>query len=49
MSGRAAVQEALEATVLRFGGLDIVVNNAGLASSAPLLETDTDDYDRSTT
>ena len=35
-----SVAAALEATVLRFGGVDIVVNNAGLASSAPLLETD---------
>ena len=41
-----SVTDALEATVLRFGGLDIVVNNAGLASSAPLLETDAADFDR---
>jgi rhamnulose-1-phosphate aldolase/alcohol dehydrogenase len=41
-----SVTAALEATVLRFGGLDIVVNNAGLASSAPLLETEAADYDR---
>jgi rhamnulose-1-phosphate aldolase/alcohol dehydrogenase len=41
-----SVAAALEATCLRFGGVDIVVNNAGLASSAPLLETATEDYDR---
>ena len=41
-----SVADALDATVLRFGGVDIVVNNAGLASSAPLLETELADYDR---
>jgi rhamnulose-1-phosphate aldolase/alcohol dehydrogenase len=41
-----SVSAALEATVLRFGGVDVVVNNAGLASSAPLVETDPADYDR---
>jgi rhamnose utilization protein RhaD (predicted bifunctional aldolase and dehydrogenase)/NAD(P)-dependent dehydrogenase (short-subunit alcohol dehydrogenase family) len=41
-----SVGEALEAACLRFGGVDIVVNNAGLASSAPLLETEASDYDR---
>jgi rhamnulose-1-phosphate aldolase/alcohol dehydrogenase len=41
-----SVSDALEATSLRFGGVDIVVNNAGLASSAPLLETEAADYDR---
>ena len=41
-----SVSDALDAAVRRFGGLDIVVNNAGLASSAPLLETETADYDR---
>jgi rhamnulose-1-phosphate aldolase/alcohol dehydrogenase len=46
VSDEQSVTEALAATVLRFGGLDIVVNNAGLASSAPLLETDAADYDR---
>jgi rhamnulose-1-phosphate aldolase/alcohol dehydrogenase len=46
VSEEQSVTAALEATVLRFGGLDIVVNNAGFASSAPLLETETADYDR---
>jgi rhamnulose-1-phosphate aldolase/alcohol dehydrogenase len=41
-----SVAYALRATSLRFGGVDIVVNNAGLASSAPLLETESADYDR---
>jgi rhamnulose-1-phosphate aldolase/alcohol dehydrogenase len=46
VSDEASVDRALEETASRFGGVDIVVNNAGLASSAPLLETDPSDYDR---
>ena len=34
-----AVQAAIDATVLAFGGIDLVVNNAGLSLSKPLLET----------
>ena len=41
-----SVLDALEATSLRFGGVDIIVNNAGLASSAGLLETEVSDFDR---
>ncbi|MFK0005216.1 bifunctional aldolase/short-chain dehydrogenase [Paenarthrobacter sp. NPDC090522] len=37
----AAIQEA----VLAFGGLDLVVNNAGLSISKPLLETTEKDWD----
>lgn len=39
------VQAAVEATVLAFGGLDLVVNNAGLSLSTPLLETSVADWD----
>ena len=46
VSDETSVLEALQAACLRFGGLDIVVNNAGLASSAPLLETEIADFDR---
>jgi rhamnulose-1-phosphate aldolase/alcohol dehydrogenase len=46
VSDEQSVTAALDATALRFGGVDIVVNNAGLASSAPLLETEAADYDR---
>ena len=45
VSDEAAVQAAIEATVLAFGGLDLVVNNAGLSLSKPLLETTTADWD----
>ncbi|MGV0852734.1 bifunctional aldolase/short-chain dehydrogenase [Mycolicibacterium phlei] len=40
-----AVQAAVDATVLAFGGIDIVVNNAGLSLSKPLLETTAADWD----
>ena len=32
-------------TLLAFGGIDLVVNNAGLSVSTPLLETTEDDWD----
>ena len=39
------VVAALQATVLAFGGVDLVVNNAGLSISKPLLETSLGDWD----
>ncbi|WFE13353.1 bifunctional aldolase/short-chain dehydrogenase [Bacillus atrophaeus] len=33
------VQQAFEQTALTYGGVDIIVNNAGLATSSPLVET----------
>ncbi|HEY8472937.1 MAG TPA: bifunctional aldolase/short-chain dehydrogenase [Natronosporangium sp.] len=42
----AAVAEAVRRTVLGFGGLDLVVNNAGLSISKPLVETTEADWDR---
>ncbi|KRF24336.1 bifunctional rhamnulose-1-phosphate aldolase/short-chain dehydrogenase [Phycicoccus sp. Soil803] len=41
----AAVQAAVDATLLAFGGLDLLVNNAGLSISKPLLETTEADWD----
>ncbi|KJL35843.1 4-formylbenzenesulfonate dehydrogenase TsaC1/TsaC2 [Microbacterium azadirachtae] len=41
----AAVQAALDEAVLAFGGVDLVVNNAGLSLSKPLLETTEADWD----
>ncbi|MET0805430.1 MAG: bifunctional aldolase/short-chain dehydrogenase [Acidimicrobiales bacterium] len=41
-----AVGAAVDATLLAFGGLDLVVNNAGLSLSRPLLETTAEDWDR---
>ena len=41
-----SVRGAVDAAVLAFGGLDLVVNNAGLSISKPLLETTEEDWDR---
>src|SRR5947199_154656 len=40
-----AVREAIDTTLLAFGGVDLVVNNAGLSISKPLLETTAHDWD----
>ncbi|XVV13267.1 bifunctional aldolase/short-chain dehydrogenase [Actinoplanes sp. CA-131856] len=40
-----AIVESLRAGVLAFGGVDLVVNNAGLSISKPLLETTEADWD----
>ncbi|MEV4736281.1 MULTISPECIES: bifunctional aldolase/short-chain dehydrogenase [unclassified Microbacterium] len=40
-----AVHAALNEAVLAFGGVDLVVNNAGLSLSKPLLETTEKDWD----
>nr|WP_072315188.1 bifunctional rhamnulose-1-phosphate aldolase/short-chain dehydrogenase [Agrococcus sp. Marseille-P2731] len=39
------VQAAVDATLLAFGGIDLVVNNAGLSLSRSLLETTEADWD----
>ncbi len=39
------MQAALDEAVLAFGGVDLVVNNAGLSLSKPLLETTEKDWD----
>jgi rhamnulose-1-phosphate aldolase/alcohol dehydrogenase len=41
-----AVRAAVDAAALAFGGVDLVVNNAGLSISKPLLETTEADWDR---
>ncbi|GAB3517082.1 bifunctional aldolase/short-chain dehydrogenase [Phytohabitans suffuscus] len=41
----AAVQHAIQQTVLAFGGIDLIVNNAGLSISKPLLQTTDGDWD----
>ncbi|MFI5627068.1 bifunctional aldolase/short-chain dehydrogenase [Nocardioides sp. NPDC051685] len=45
VSDEAAVQAMLDAAVLAFGGVDLVVNNAGLSLSKSLLETTERDWD----
>ncbi len=45
VSDATAVDAAIDAAVLAFGGVDLVVNNAGLSLSKPLLETTEADWD----
>jgi rhamnulose-1-phosphate aldolase/alcohol dehydrogenase len=42
-----AVQEMIRRTVLEYGGLDVLVASAGLATSAPVTETTLDDWELS--
>jgi 2-deoxy-D-gluconate 3-dehydrogenase len=42
---RAAVQRIVDATVKEFGGIDILLNNAGIIRRAPLLEFTEKDWD----
>lgn len=42
----AAVIDAYRQVVLAYGGVDVVVSNAGIASSAPIEETTVADWDR---
>ena len=46
VSDPSSVAEAIDAALLAFGGVDLVVNNAGLSVSKPLLETTEEDWDR---
>ncbi|GGQ68298.1 bifunctional aldolase/short-chain dehydrogenase [Streptomyces pilosus] len=39
------IADAFQAAVLAFGGVDLVVNNAGISISKPLLETSAGDWD----
>jgi NAD(P)-dependent dehydrogenase (short-subunit alcohol dehydrogenase family) len=45
VSNEAAVAVAVQQALLAFGGLDLVVNNAGLSLSKALLETTAADWD----
>ncbi|MDX1995906.1 MAG: bifunctional aldolase/short-chain dehydrogenase [bacterium] len=39
VTSEAAVQEVIRQTVLTYGGLDVLINNAGIAGGAPIEET----------
>jgi rhamnulose-1-phosphate aldolase/alcohol dehydrogenase len=45
VTDEAQIAVAFQAAVLAFGGVDLVVNNAGLSISKPLLETTAHDWD----
>lgn len=46
VTNEEAVAAAYRAVVLRYGGVDVVVSNAGIASSAPIEETTVAEWDR---
>jgi rhamnulose-1-phosphate aldolase/alcohol dehydrogenase len=45
VTDEAGLASALRTGILAFGGIDLLVNNAGLSISRPLLETTTADWD----
>jgi len=45
VTSEADVAQAMAVSALAFGGVDLVVNNAGLSISRPLAETTLDDWD----
>jgi len=45
VTSEEAIADAIAATNLAFGGLDIVINNAGISISKSLVETTTQDWD----
>jgi NAD(P)-dependent dehydrogenase (short-subunit alcohol dehydrogenase family) len=47
VTSEGSVRSALEETLLTYGGLDIVVSNAGIAHSAPIDQLDLAEWERS--
>jgi rhamnulose-1-phosphate aldolase/alcohol dehydrogenase len=45
VTSESAIASLVAETCLAFGGVDLVVNNAGLSLSRPLLDTSVDDWD----
>ena len=46
VTSESAVQDALRQTVLKYGGLDVLVNNAGIAGGAPIEDTSLEMFQR---
>jgi rhamnulose-1-phosphate aldolase/alcohol dehydrogenase len=46
VTSEKAVEQAFQETILAYGGLDIVVNNAGIAGGAPITETTLADWQK---
>lgn len=46
VSVQAEVQSVVKATVAKFGGLDVMFNNAGIMVEGPVDKVDADDWDR---
>jgi NAD(P)-dependent dehydrogenase (short-subunit alcohol dehydrogenase family) len=49
ISDEESCRKAVEATVRAFGGLNLLVNNVGIAVGGRLLETSTEQFDQMTT
>jgi rhamnulose-1-phosphate aldolase/alcohol dehydrogenase len=47
VTSEESVRAAFERAALVFGGIDVIVNNAGLASSAPITETTLSEWNKS--
>jgi rhamnulose-1-phosphate aldolase/alcohol dehydrogenase len=45
VTNRTQIEDAFKAAVLRFGGIDIIVNNAGISISKPILDHTEKDWD----
>ena len=46
VTDEAAVKAAFKESALHYGGVDVLVNNAGLATSSPFLETTLDEWNK---
>jgi rhamnulose-1-phosphate aldolase/alcohol dehydrogenase len=46
VTDESAVRQAFEKTVLAYGGLDILVSNAGISTSSPIEDTSLDEWNR---
>ncbi len=46
VTNRQTIEEAVKVAALEFGGVDIVVNNAGISISKPIAEHTTEDWDQ---
>ena len=46
VTDQASIDNAVDATIQRFGQIDILINNAALFTAAPLVEIDRADYNR---
>jgi rhamnulose-1-phosphate aldolase/alcohol dehydrogenase len=46
VTSEKAVEQAFQETILTYGGVDIVVNNAGIAGGAPITETTLADWQK---